>query len=174
MKKVIVVSKTHLDLGFTDFAETIRQNYVNQFIPNACRIAERLNSPQKKKFVWTTGSWILWQALQSPDNTLRQTVRRALERGDLANHAMPFTLHTELLDKDTLEYGLSISDAIDEITGRKTTAAKMTDVPGHTAGLVPILAKHGIRLLHIGVNGSSAIPDVPQCFLWKRTGMRLW
>lgn len=173
MKKVIVVSKTHLDLGFTDFAETIRQNYVNQFIPNACRIAERLNSPQKKKFVWTTGSWILWQALQSPDPVLRQTVRRALRNGDLANHAMPFTLHTELLDKDTLEYGLSISDAIDEITGRKTTAAKMTDVPGHTAGLVPILAKHGIRLLHIGVNGSSAIPDVPQCFLWKKDGYEL-
>lgn len=74
---------------------------------------------------------------------------------------MPFTMHTELLDADTLDYGLSIVDQIDTITGRKTIAAKMTDVPGHTIGLVPLLARHGIKVLHIGVNKASAIPDVP-------------
>lgn len=43
----------------------------------------------------------------------------------------------------------------------------MTDVPGHTKALVPLLAKHGIKLLHIGVNGASALCKVPPCFLWK-------
>jgi hypothetical protein len=43
----------------------------------------------------------------------------------------------------------------------------MTDVPGHTKGLVTLLYKKGIKLLHIGVNGASAIPEVPECFLWK-------
>lgn len=80
---------------------------------------------------------------------------------------MPFTTHTELLDEDTLNYGLSIVDRLDEIRGKKTISAKMTDVPGHTKALVPLLAKHGIKLLHIGVNGVSAVPEVPSCFLWK-------
>jgi hypothetical protein len=80
---------------------------------------------------------------------------------------MPFTTHTELLDEDTLDYGLSVVDTLDEIRGRKTVAAKMTDVPGHTKAIVPFLAKHGIKLLHIGVNGASALVDVPPCFLWK-------
>ena len=31
MKKVYVVSKTHLDLGFTDYAEIIRQKYIDEF-----------------------------------------------------------------------------------------------------------------------------------------------
>ena len=32
MKKVYVVSKTHLDLGFTDYAENIRQKYMVKLI----------------------------------------------------------------------------------------------------------------------------------------------
>ena len=33
MKKVIVVSKTHLDLGFTDYAANIKKKYINDYIP---------------------------------------------------------------------------------------------------------------------------------------------
>ena len=43
MQKVIVVSKTHLDLGFTDYAEHIYHKYLDEFIPNAVSIANELN-----------------------------------------------------------------------------------------------------------------------------------
>ena len=165
MKKVIVVSKTHLDLGFTDYAENIRQKYIDTFIPEAIDLAERVNKDGKKYFVWTTGSWIIKQALKAQNG--KEKLLEALKRGDIVPHAMPFTTHTELLDEDTLDFGLSIVDELDELRGRKTVAAKMTDVPGHTKGLVPFLHKHGIKLLHIGVNGASALVDVPPCFLWK-------
>lgn len=165
MKKVIVVSKTHLDLGFTDYAENIRQKYIDKFIPEAIELAEKVNKDGKKYFIWTTGSWILKESLKVPEK--REKLEKAIREGNIAPHAMPFTTHTELLDGDSLDYGLSIVDDIDKIRGRKTTAAKMTDVPGHTKGLVPYLAKHGIKLLHIGVNGASALVDVPDCFLWK-------
>lgn len=165
MKKVIVVSKTHLDLGFTDYAENIRQKYINTFIPEAIDLAEKVNTDGKKYFVWTTGSWIIKEALN--DENCREKLIKALKEGNIAPHAMPFTTHTELLDTDTLDFGLSMVDELDKIRGRKTVAAKMTDVPGHTKGLVPFLAKHGIKLLHIGVNGASALVDVPPCFLWK-------
>ncbi|MBR1812074.1 MAG: DUF5054 domain-containing protein [Clostridia bacterium] len=172
MKKVIVVSKTHLDLGFTDFAETIRRQYINAFIPAAARTAAKVNTA-RKQFVWTTGAWILKEALRdsSPEN--KALLLEALRRGDIAPHAMPFTTHTELLDPDTLQYGLSIVDEIDAITGRKTVAAKMTDVPGHTAALIPYLAARGVKLLHIGVNGASALPKVPACFLWQYGGSEI-
>ena len=163
MKKVIVVSKTHLDLGFTDYAESIRRKYIDTFIPEAIDLAQKVNTDGKKYFVWTTGSWIIKEALQD----CREKLLKALKEGNIVPHAMPFTTHTELLDTDTLDFGLSVTLALDEIRGRKTVAAKMTDVPGHTKGLVPLLAKHGIKLLHIGVNGASALVDVPPCFLWK-------
>ncbi|MEG1835479.1 MAG: DUF5054 domain-containing protein [Oscillospiraceae bacterium] len=167
MKKLIVVSKTHLDLGFTDYAKNIKEKYLNEFIPDAIKIAKSLNTNEKKSFVWTTGSWLIKEAIKGSSEENKKMLIEALKKGDIAPHAMPFTTHTELLDADTLDYGLSIVDEIDKITGRKTIAAKMTDVPGHTIGLVPLLAKHGIKLLHIGVNGASAVPKVPPCFVWK-------
>ena len=167
MKKVFVVSKTHLDLGFTDYAENIRQKYLNSFIPDAISLAEEVNTPDKKYFVWTTGSWLLKEMLNNADNAQREKLIKAIKNGNIAPHAMPFTTHSELLDYDTLDYGLSIVDKFDKIRGRKTVSAKMTDVPGHTKGIVKLLAKHGIKLLHIGVNGVSAMPDLPDCFLWK-------
>lgn len=167
MKKVFVISKTHLDLGFTDYAENVYQMYLNAFIPNAIRLAEQVNTPEKKRFIWTTGSWILKEALEHGAPAQRERLRKAIRRGDVAPHALPFTTHTELLDADTLDYGLSIVEQLDCLRGRKTIAAKMTDVPGHTRGLVPLLAKHGIKLLHIGVNGASPLPKVPPCFRWR-------
>ncbi len=165
MKKVIVVSKTHLDLGFTDYAENIKQKYINSFIPDAIDLAEKVNTDDKKYFVWTTGSWILKEALKNPAQ--KDKLTKAIKDGNIVPHAMPFTTHTELLDEDSLDYGLSLVDDLDKIRGKKTISAKMTDVPGHTKGIVSILAKHGIKLLHIGVNGASALVDVPPCFLWK-------
>lgn len=172
MNKVIVVSKTHLDLGFTDYADNIRRTYLTKFIPAAIKIARAVNT-DKKRFVWTTGSWLISEALKYGDEELKRELSLALKNGDIAAHALPFTTHTELLDADTLEYGLSLIDDIDKLRKEKTISAKMTDVPGHTAALVPFLAKKGIKMLHIGVNGASAIPEVPPCFLWKKDGYEI-
>lgn len=167
MKKVFVVSKTHLDLGFTDYAENIRRKYIDDFIPQAIALANRVNSSVDKNFIWTTGSWIIKEALEHSNNEQRDLIVKALKDENIVPHALPFTTHSELFDEDTFDYGLSIVDEIDKIRGKKTIAAKMTDVPGHTKAIVPLLAKHGIKLLHIGVNGASAVPEVPECFLWK-------
>lgn len=43
----------------------------------------------------------------------------------------------------------------------------MTDVPGHTLGMVPFLAKQGVKYLHIGVNDGSHLPEVPRIFRWR-------
>jgi len=167
MKKVIVVSKTHLDIGFTDFAANIKEKYINEFIPSAIALANEVNKNGEKNFIWTTGSWILREALKYSDENNKHKLVDALKKGNIVPHGLPFTTHTELLDVDTFEYGLSIVDELDLIRGKKTISAKMTDVPGHTKGLVTLLHKKGIKLLHIGVNGASAIPEVPECFLWK-------
>jgi hypothetical protein len=63
--------------------------------------------------------------------------------------------------------GLSFSRALDRRFGRTTTAAKMTDVPGHTRAIIGPLAEHGVKFLDVGVNSGSTPPDVPPIFLWK-------
>ena len=115
MKKVFVVSKTHLDLGFTDYAESIRRKYIDTFIPEAIELAEKVNTDGKKYFIWTTGSWIIKEALK--DEKCKAKLEKALREGNIVPQAMPFTTHTELLDEDSLDFGLSIVDALDEMRG---------------------------------------------------------
>lgn len=163
-KKVHIIFKTHLDIGFTDLSKNVIHTYVNEFIPRAISLGEEMS----KKFVWTTGSWLIDYYLNSPevDENMKKRMENALNNGTIAWHALPFTTHTELMDEKLFEYSISISKELDKKYNKKTVAAKMTDIPGHTIAMVPILAKAGIKYLHIGVNPSSAVPNLPEIFLW--------
>lgn len=168
-KKIHLIFKTHLDIGFTDHAAKVRAQYHNQFIPQAIATGEHFyaeNSAQPE-FIWTTGAWLIWDHLnsQSPEQVKR--LERAIERGLITWHALPFTTHTELMSPALFRAGLSFSQELDQRFGRHTSAAKMTDVPGHTLGMVPLLAEVGVNFLHLGVNTASPVPDVPPIFRWR-------
>ncbi len=163
-----LVHKTHLDVGFTNFAATVLDQYLDQFIPAAIARAKEMNQEgQAPRFVWTTGSWIIWKALELFPPEQRAELEEAIERGWVIWHALPFTFHTELLSPTLLRLGMKFGKGLDQRFGKKTLSAKMTDVPGHTQGLVPILAEAGIQFLHIGVNPASRVPELPPLFRWK-------
>ncbi|ANE45228.1 hypothetical protein SY83_01540 [Paenibacillus swuensis] len=168
IETVHVVFKTHLDIGFTDLAENVIQQYVTSFIPKAIETAEQLAlSGEDAGFVWTTGSWLINHYLNAAGPAERERMEDAIRKGYIAWHGLPFTTHTELLDESLCRYGLSIAAGLDRRFGRKTIAGKMTDVPGHTIGLVPLLAEAGIHYLHLGVNPASKVPSVPSVFRWR-------
>jgi hypothetical protein len=168
VERVLVVSKTHLDVGFTDLAAAVRERYLRDFFPRAIAVGRELRAlGGPERLCWTTGSWILHEALEAADAAQRVDLERAIADGDLAWHALPFTTHTELLDRSLLEHGLSISARLDDRFGRTTRAAKLTDVPGHTRSLVSALAAAGVDLLHVGVNPAAPAPDVPARFRWR-------
>lgn len=167
-ERVHLIAKTHLDLGFTGLASEVRDGYLEDFFPRAMEVAAELRAAGGlEHLVWTTGSWLVWQALERGSSGLRRLVERGIADGDLCWHALPFTLHTELADVALIESGLGISAELDARFGRQTIAAKMTDVPGHTRGLVPLLAAAGVRFLHIGVNPACPMPAVPPVFRWR-------
>lgn len=168
IRTVLVVVKSHLDVGFTDLAGVVRERWLRQHLPRAMATATELRERgDEERLCWTTGSWIITEALSDPDRSLRRAVERAVEAGDLTWHAMPFTVHTELVDRSLLRHGLGLSARLDEWFERRTRAAKLTDVPGHTRGLVSLLVGAGVDLLHVGVNPAATRPDVPSVFRWR-------
>jgi hypothetical protein len=165
---VHLVAKTHLDLGFTALASEVEQQYLEDFFPRAVAVAAELRERGgPERLVWTTGSWILHRALGQADRSAAAAVDAAVRAGDLAWHALPLTTHTELMDVQLIRAGLGIGQELDDRFGRSTTAAKMTDVPGHTRSMVPLLAEAGVTFLHIGVNPAWPVPDVPPVFRWR-------
>ena len=167
INKVLIVFKTHLDIGFTDFSSNVIKKYKEVFIPNAIKTARELREKNSEaSFRWTTGSWLIYEYLKDASPERRKDLVNAIENGDISWHGLPFTTHTELMSKELFEYGVGISQKLDKMFNKKTAAAKMTDVPGHTKAMIPLLKKAGIELLHIGVNPASAVPDVPEIFRW--------
>ena len=168
-EKVHLIFKTHLDIGFTDFSARVCQHYHDHFIPMAIATAEHFwrEDPETPKFIWTTGAWLIYEQLEQGTPESRRKLENAIRKGIISWHALPFTTHTELLSPELFKAGLSYSRLLDLRFGQKTTGAKMTDVPGHTRGLVPLMAQAGIRFLHIGVNPASTPPDVPPIFRWR-------
>ncbi|KKB08923.1 DUF5054 domain-containing protein [Devosia chinhatensis] len=171
-KTIHLVFKTHLDIGFTDHASRVRRQYHDQFIPQALSTGEHFfnEDPEAPAFVWTTGAWLIWDHLNSQDAEKVRRLERAIERGLIAWHGLPFTTHTELMTPALFRAGLSYSAELDRRFGRTTIAAKMTDVPGHTLGMVPLMAEAGLKFLHLGVNTASPVPDVPPIFRWQAPG----
>lgn len=172
IKRVLVMFKCHFDAGFIDTQANVVSWYFDKYFPKAIETAATLRKEGNDRFVWTTGSWLIYQYLEKAAPPQRQRMEQALAAGDIAWHAIPFTWQTEMMDPSLIAGGISFSQAMDRRFGRTTTGAKMTDVTGHTRGIIPPLAAQGVKLLDIGPNGACTAPDVPHVFLWKDPGGR--
>lgn len=170
VKKVYVIFKTHFDLGYTELSSAVEQRYVKNFIPKAVHLAEQLRAEGgKARYVWTTGTWLIDAYLRQATVQEAQKLEEAIEKGDIVWNAAPYTIQSESASKDLFEGMLKLSERLDAKYGKKTLAAKMTDVPGHTRSIISPLYDAGIRFLHIGVNNCSAIPVVPYLCRWRNT-----
>lgn len=167
VRRVLVVFKCHLDVGFTQTQAQVMRKYFDVYYPAAMERAAAMRAAGEDRYVWTTGSWLLYEYLEQANATQRKAMEAAIAEGDIAWHALPFSWQTEMLDASMIAGGLGLAKSLDERFGRTTTGAKMTDVPGHTRGIIAPLHDAGVRLLDIGINAASTPPDVPETFVWK-------
>jgi len=167
IKRVLIMFKCHLDVGFIDTQANVVRKYFEVYFPQAIQTAARMRGEGNDRYIWTTGSWLPYQYLEKAAAPQRKQMEQAISAGDIAWHAIPFSWQTELMDHSLIAGGLGFSRSLDRRFGRTTTGAKMTDVPGHTRAIVAPLAEHGVTFLDIGVNSASTPPDVPPIFLWK-------
>jgi Domain of unknown function (DUF5054) len=167
VKRVLVMFKCHFDAGFADTQANMVHRYFTEYFPSAMDLADHLRELGDHRYVWTTGSWLLYEYLEQATPEQRKRMENAVSRGDIAWHALPFTWQTEMMDASMIAGSIGLSRSLDQRFGRTTTGAKMTDVPGHTRGLIAPLAAHGVKFIDIGVNDASRVPQVPPIFLWK-------
>lgn len=177
IKKVHIVSMTHLDVGFTNFAANVCSLYFNHHLPNAAILAEELRLyPGNARFVFTTHPWILLEFFDNiahctnerPNRTTIDLVVNAIKQGDITWHAHAFSMFVPMMDKNLFNMSLSISSILDERFNqtRKTSASHKDDM-GHPISSVPIFAANGIKSMHLGANLNCHAADLPPAFIWR-------
>jgi hypothetical protein len=167
VKRVLVMFKCHFDAGFIDTQAHVVRRYFDEYFPGAIRTAEQMRQTGPNRYVWTTGSWLVYEYLEQASPEDRRRMEQAIANGDIAWHALPFSGQTEMMDRSLISGSVALSRSLDRRFGRTTTGAKMTDVPGHTRGLIAPLVEQGVTFLDIGVNGGSTPAELPPLFLWK-------
>lgn len=167
VKQALVMFMCHFDAGFLNTQRAVLDIYFQDYFPRAIQVAEEMRQTGPCRYVWTTGSWLLYEYLEQASPAARKRMEVAIERGDIAWFALPFNWQTELMDASQISASIGLSKALDRRFGRMTTGAKMTDVPGHTRGLITPIMQQGVTFLDIGVNSASMPAETPLFFVWK-------
>jgi hypothetical protein len=172
VEEVVVVFKTHFDIGYTDMASNVVQRYRTTMIDDALEVVDQNRDlPPAQQFAWTIPGWPATKILedwpgQSPDRQAR--IRQAFREGRFVTHALPFTTHTELLGPEDLVRGLGFATRLaGSLDLELPRDAKMTDVPSHSWVLPTLLRHAGVDFLHLGCNAASSSPKVPRLFWWE-------
>lgn len=171
VEQIVVVFKTHFDIGYTDMASNVVARYRTTMIDKALEVVDQNRDlPPAQQFVWTVPGWPMHQILDWPEQTpdRRRRVEQALKDGRFVVHALPFSTHTEMYEPEDIVRGLGHSSRVARTLGLALPRdAKMTDVPCHT-WILPTLLRHaGVEFLHIGCNSACSSPRVPALFSWE-------
>jgi len=167
--EVIVVFKTHFDIGYTDWSDNIRYNYANSMVTSALNTIEQSKHlPKDQQFKWTVSGWPMKEMLLKSKPEVKVKIEKAIKEGNLFVHALPISMETESADLEPLVQSLSYSSKIHRDLGLPLAIdAKMSDVPSHSWILPTLLNNAGVKFLHIGCNPASMSPKVPMLFWWE-------
>ena len=91
VKRVLVMFKCHFDAGFIDTQAAVVRRYFKVYFPQAIDLAAQLRQSGNYRYVWTTGSWLLYEYLEQATPEERTRMENAISRGDIAWHALPFS-----------------------------------------------------------------------------------
>lgn len=172
VEQVIIVFKTHFDIGYTDMAANVVARYRTQMIDQALAVCDQNRDlPPAQQFAWTIPGWPMTKILEDwPGQTpaRQERIRQAFRAGRFVVHALPFTTHTELLEAEDLVRGLGFASRLSRSVDLPLPRdAKMTDVPSHS-WIMPTLLRHaGVAFLHLGCNAACRSPQVPPLFWWE-------
>jgi hypothetical protein len=180
IQRVHIVFSCHLDVGYARLIADIVNEWFDTYFPASIAASEKMRQlypqPDGDRFTFMTHSWLVSMYLDCPsglgfhcpNSSAVSAFVAAVKRGDIYWHAYGFNSEPEgYPDARLFEFGVQLTHALDDQFGlpHKTTLSQR-DVPGMTRAVLPLLNKHGVNALSIGVNGGCAPAAVPSIFRW--------
>jgi len=172
VREVIVVIKTHFDIGYTHRVKEIVHHYRTGMIDKAMDIMDAGGDlPPEQRFAWTAPGWVMSKVLDDWDGQSADRRRRLdgyVKAGRFAFHALPFTLESDACEPEEMARGFIFASNLCRRYGMPLPrSGKMTDVPSHGGALATVLANAGVRFMHIGCNWPSGCVKTPGLFWWE-------
>ncbi len=148
-----LIHHTHLDIGYTHHQSEV-ERLQWEHLENALRYgAASEGYPEGSRFVWNPeGLWAVESYLERHDSTEQTQLIEGIRRGWIGLDGLFANLLTGLTSSEGLMRSLQSARALSARAGVSIESAMVSDIPGFTWGLVPVLAQNGIKYLSIGPN----------------------
>jgi len=100
VEEIIVVCKTHFDIGYTHRVNELLDYYRTEMIDKALdNLDQSKGEPPEQQFTWTGPGWVMAKVTEDWDGQTperRQRLDQAFRSGRFVTHAMPFTYETDV------------------------------------------------------------------------------
>ncbi|KAL0231932.1 hypothetical protein PCE1_002929 [Barthelona sp. PCE] len=173
IKKVHLLFQNHLDIGFTAIPADVVTLYNEKLFPRAFRLIEELKGSENE-FKYTTQPYLIKKFFDSDAvSAANKTIMKDhMQSGYIMMHAFPYNPEAEGSCEFMVDGVLSIVRDLANVLGIKNSGVfSLKDVPGVTAGAVPILNRHNVHSMHVGINKASSWPDTEKMFVWRPDGI---
>jgi alpha-mannosidase len=152
-REIWLISHAHLDIGYTDVPAIVREKHWRGIDSALAYIERSRGNPEGARFAWNVeGLWPLEDYLARRPAADTARLLAAVRRGDMALSALYANLMTGLSGTEELMHLVDFAQRLRRVHAVPVTVAMTSDVPGFTWGLVPALARQGIRYLSSGPN----------------------
>jgi len=81
VKRVLIMFKCHFDAGFISTQKAVIDWYFSVYFPDAIRVAADMRRTGGPRYVWTTGSWLLYEYLEQASAADRRQMEQAISPG---------------------------------------------------------------------------------------------
>lgn len=151
--EIYILHHSHVDIGYTHVQTEVEQKhwqYYKQVIDLARKTADY---PAGSAFKWNVE--VLWAVdgfLKQASPEEIQTFIDAVKKGWIGLDALYGNELTALCRPEELINLVDYARTLRQSYGVKIDSAMITDVPGYTWGIVPVLAQSGIKYFSVGPN----------------------
>ena len=155
---VYLMHHTHLDIGYTHLQSEVEQKQWDHMDLALELIGKTRDYPEGARFKWLPeGLWAVDSYLKRATPEKRAAFLAAVKEGSIGLDAFYGNQLTALCRPEELVELTGYARRLARETGVPIDTAMISDVPGYTWGLVPVLAQSGVKYLSIGPNAGHRI-----------------
>ncbi|MBN2269644.1 MAG: hypothetical protein JXN61_03465 [Sedimentisphaerales bacterium] len=151
--EVYLLHHSHVDIGYTHVQTEVLEKHFGYFEQVIELARKSADYPAGSRFKWNAE--VLWAVdayLSQASAEKREQFIEAVKKGWITLDALYGNELTALCRPEELVRLVGCAERLRRLCGVEIDSAMITDVPGYTWGIVPVLAQSGVKYFAVGPN----------------------
>lgn len=151
--EVYVLHHSHVDIGYTHVQTEVERKHWEYFRQVIELARESSDYPEASRFKWNVEVlWAVDSYMKQATPNERKTFIEAVKKGWIGLDALYGNELTALCRPEELIRLVDYAQKLRQHYDLTINSAMITDVPGYTWGIVPVLAQSGVKYFSVGPN----------------------